>query len=69
MPTLMPALAITTSGRPCAARQARPAPTMLSICHVGGVDAQRVAQALRLCPVRSDAFAPRHQRQPPAGAA
>ena len=30
MPTLMPALAITTSGRPCAAMQAWPAATMLS---------------------------------------
>ena len=28
MPTLMPALAITTSGRPCAAMQARPASTI-----------------------------------------
>ena len=31
MPMLMPALAITTSGTPCATRQARPAATMLSM--------------------------------------
>ena len=31
MPTLMPALAITTSGRPCSAMHWRPAPTMLSV--------------------------------------
>ena len=31
MPTLMPALAITTSGTPCCAMQAAPAATMLSV--------------------------------------
>ena len=31
MPTLMPALAITTSGTPCAAMQAWPAATMASM--------------------------------------
>lgn len=31
MPTLMPALAITTSGRPCCSMHALPAATMLSV--------------------------------------
>jgi hypothetical protein len=67
MPTLMPALAITTSGRPCAAMQAWPAATMLSGRHVGAVDRQRSASRPWPAPRRFDfAVAPRHQRQPPA---
>ena len=71
MPTLMPALAITTSGRPCAAMQARPArDDAVDVAHVGGIDRAR-GRASRPCacdPGLHLGAAPRHQRQPPAGA-